>query len=47
MRIRSGYPRTRAGCKRLRKQADKLVMVDEFGEGVRAGLFDVKEVFRR
>lgn len=44
MRIRPGYPRTRAGCERLREEADELIRVDEFGEGVRAGLDEAEEL---
>ena len=46
MRIRPGYPGTRAGCKRLRKKADEFLRVDVFGEGVRAGLDEAEELFR-
>lgn len=47
MRIRPGYPRTRAEHERLFKKADKLVRVDEFRVGMRAGLDESEELFRR
>jgi len=47
MRIRPGYPGTRAGCERLLEKADEFVRVDEFGEGVRAGLDEAEELFSR
>ena len=47
MRISPGYPRTRAGHKRLLKKANKLVRVDVFREGVRAGLDESEKLFRR
>jgi len=45
MRIRPGYPGTRARCERLREKVDKLVGVDVFGEGVRATLDEAEEFF--
>ena len=47
MRIRPRYPRTRARHKRLFKKANKLVRVDVFREGVRAGLDESEKLFRR
>jgi len=47
MCIRPRYPGTRAGCERLREKADELIRVDEFGEGVRAGLDEAEELFGR
>ena len=47
MRISPGYSRTCTGCEPLRKQVKKLVRVDEFEQGVRAGLDDTEELFRR
>jgi hypothetical protein len=47
MRIRPGYPRTRAGCERLREKANELVRVDKFRESMCAGLDDAEDLLRR